>query len=73
MTNKQKIAIGINIFTAITQLVVSSILIIRRGFAAFGYYTMDSNIFAAVTSIFLIITSPLIVLLRLEPQHTLPS
>ena len=56
MTNKQKIAVGINIFTAITQLVVSSILIIRRGFAAFGYYTMDSNIFAAVTSIFLIIS-----------------
>lgn len=56
MNKKQKIAIGINIFTAITQLVVSSILIIRRGFAAFGYYTMDSNIFAAVTSIFLIIS-----------------
>lgn len=56
MTNKQKIAVGINIFTAIAQLVVSSVLIIRRGFAAFGYYTMDSNIFAAVTSIFLIIS-----------------
>ena len=56
MNKKQKIAIGINFFTAITQLVVSSILIIRRGFAAFGYYTMDSNIFAAITSIFLIIS-----------------
>ena len=56
MHKKQKIAIGINFFTAITQLVVSSILIIKRGLIAFQYYTMDSNIFAAVTSIFLIIS-----------------
>ena len=54
MTTKQKLAVFLNLAAAGVQLYATVILIIKRSWGAFQYYTMDSNIFAAITSIFLI-------------------
>lgn len=54
MTTKQKLALFFNLAAAGAQIYASIILIINRGWFAFQYYTMDSNIFAAITSLFLI-------------------
>lgn len=54
MTTKQKLAVFLNLAVAGVQLYATVILIIKRSWGAFQYYTMDSNIFAAITSIFLI-------------------
>lgn len=54
MTTKQKLAVFLNLAAAGVQLYATVILIIKRSWGAFQYYTMDSNIFAALTSIFLI-------------------
>lgn len=54
MSKKQKIIVLLNLFTVAVQIYASTICIINRGWYAFQYYTMDSNIFAAITSIMLI-------------------
>ena len=54
MTTKQKLAVFLNLAAAGVQLYATVILIIKRSWGAFQYYTMDSNLFAAITSIFLI-------------------
>lgn len=54
MTTKQKLAVFLNLAAAGVQLYATVILIIKRSWGAFQYYTMDSNIFATITSIFLI-------------------
>ena len=55
MGTKQKFAILFNLASAGVQIYASILLIMSRGWLAFQYYTMDSNIFAAITSILLII------------------
>ena len=54
MSKKQKMIVLLNLFTVAVQIYASTICIINRGWYAFQYYTMDSNIFAAITSIMLI-------------------
>ena len=54
MTTKQKIAVLLNLASVGAQIYASAICIMSRGWWAFQYYTMDSNIFAAITSIMLI-------------------
>ena len=54
MTTKQKFAILLSLITVGAQLYSTVVLIIERGWLAFQYYTMDSNIFAAITSILMI-------------------
>lgn len=54
MTTKQKFAILLNLASIGAQIYASTICIMNRGWWAFQYYTMDSNIFAAITSILLI-------------------
>lgn len=54
MNTKQKLAILFNLIGAGVQIYASTILILNRGLLAFQYYTMDSNIFAAFTSIMLV-------------------
>lgn len=56
MNNKQKISIALNLIAVISQLGASAVCIINRGWFAFQYYTMDSNIFSAITSILLIMS-----------------
>ena len=54
MTTKQKIAVLLNLASVGAQIYASAICIMNRGWWAFQYYTMDSNIFAAFTSIMFI-------------------
>ena len=54
MTKKHKLIILLNLIAVLAQVYASTICIINRGWLAFQYYTMDSNIFSAITSILLI-------------------
>lgn len=56
MNNKQKAAFILNLFAVAAQIYASTICILDKGWLAFQYYTMDSNIFSAISSIFLIIS-----------------
>ncbi len=54
MTRKQKIVILLNVLAVVAQVYASAICIVNRGLWAFQYYTLDSNIFSAITSILII-------------------
>ena len=54
MTTKQKFAVLLSLITVATQLYSSIGLIVDRGWIEFQYYTTDSNLFAAITSILMI-------------------
>ena len=55
MTIKQKIALLLNLASAGFQFYCTIFSCITRGLSGFQYYTLDSNIFAGISSILLVI------------------
>ena len=54
MNCKQKILVFLHLFLVISQITAAVFSVLQRGWWAFQFYTLDSNIFSAITSILLI-------------------
>ena len=54
MKSKQKVALFLNLANVVFQIYALVIVFLTKGFTTLQYYTIDSNIFACVSSIFLV-------------------
>ena len=54
MNSKQKVLVFLHLFLGISQITAAVFSVLQRGWWAFQFYTLDSNIFSAITSILLI-------------------
>ena len=54
MKSKQKVALFLNLANVVFQIYALVIVFLAKGFTTLQYYTIDSNIFACVSSIFLV-------------------